>query len=247
MINMGQRPADLVTADYDVNRTKSLLLMLAALISAGMAWGADADGYKLLKLDGHSVKWGAARMGTGATVTYSVARASSTAAGTENCRKTAGINSLLARSQVRTRGFEQALKDAFKLWSDVADIHFVPAPAGKNGDLVITAEAEPDGVAFSDVTPSTTHPGTVAQAIICLNPEAHWTEAHSSTPDSYRLFYVLAHEIGHTIGLDHPGPTGTLMSFEYSNSLETLEPGDIAGAISLYGTAQKSPLALNAR
>jgi len=55
---------------------------------------------------------------------------------------------------------------------------------------------------------------------------------------SYRLRYVLAHEIGHVLGLDHPSPSGELMSFEYSGRLEGLQPGDIAGIVALYGPSR---------
>lgn len=232
-----------------MTRTKRLFFaFLSAIVATGSALGADGSEYRLLNLDGHTVKWGSPNMGTSATISYVIATASSSASGIENCRKTEGINALLARSQVTEHAFERALHSAFKIWSDVSDVHFVPAPAGKTADLVIAAEAVPDGIAYSDVTPKpapAARMGTIAQAIICLNPEARWTTG--DTADSYRLFYVLAHEIGHTLGLDHPSPSGELMSFEYSRTLQSLQPGDIAGAVSLYGMARNSPLALNAR
>jgi hypothetical protein len=46
---------------------------------------------------------------------------------------------------------------------------------------------------------------------------------------------VLAHEIGHTIGLDHPGATGALMGYRNQGNIDWLMPGDIAGAVALYG------------
>lgn len=227
-----------------MTRTKRLFFtFLFAVIAAGPALGASD--YRLLTLDGHMVKWGSPNMGTGATVTYAIAAASSSASGIENCSKTEGINALLARSHVKPAAFERALQRAFKLWSDVSDVHFVPTPAGRIADLVIAAEAVPDGIAYSDLTPApAARIGTIARAIICLNPEARWTTSGSA--DSYRLFYVLAHEIGHTIGLDHPSPSGELMSFEYSGTLQSLQAGDIAGAVVLYGTAHGGSLALNA-
>lgn len=232
-----------------MTRTKRLFLaFLVGVAPAASALGADANDYRLLNLDGHAVKWGTPSLGTGATVTYAIATASSSASGIENCRQTQGINTLLTRSHVKLGAFERALRSAFKLWSDVSDVHFVPASIGKSADLLITAEAVPDGIAYSDVTPKPAPPprvGTITQAIICLNPEARWTIGGSA--DSYRLFYVLAHEIGHTIGLDHPNPSGTLMSFEYSHTLQSLQPGDITGAVALYGTAHADALALNAR
>ena len=49
---------------------------------------------------------------------------------------------------------------------------------------------------------------------------------------------VLAHEIGHAIGLDHPGATGALMAFSNQGDIDHLMPGDIAGAAALYGPAK---------
>lgn len=229
-----------------MTRTKRLIFVLFFTL-APIAPAVGGGDYRLLNLDGHTVKWGAPSMSSGATITYAIATASSSASGIENCRKTEGINKLLARSHVKARAFDRALRNAFQMWSDVSDVHFSLAPAGTTADLVIAAEAIPDGIAYSDVTPKpapTARVGTIAHAIICLNPEAPWAVGDSA--DSYRLFYVLAHEIGHTIGLDHPSPSGEVMSFEYSRTLYSLQPGDIAGAVSLYGTAHNSPLALNA-
>ena len=48
---------------------------------------------------------------------------------------------------------------------------------------------------------------------------------------------VLAHEIGHAIGLDHPGASGPLMAFSNQGDMDRLMPGDIAGAVALYGAA----------
>ncbi len=43
------------------------------------------------------------------------------------------------------------------------------------------------------------------------------------------------HEIGHAIGLDHPTGRGHIMSFRYSEKLDGLSGGDIAGAAYVYG------------
>lgn len=214
-----------------------LLTVFAALIAAAPASAGDDDGYRLLELDGHLVKWGTPEMGKGAIVTWRIAFAHAPAAGRENCRRTAGLDELLARSHLTREDVLRAANAAFAMWSKAANIRFVPAGTNQPADITLAAEGEPDGVAYSDVTSS--EGGQVAslsRSLVCLNPEAHWTTAPTGT---YRLTYVLAHEIGHAIGLDHPGPNGTLMSFEYDPARQELTPGDIAGAAFLYGAAMR--------
>jgi hypothetical protein len=43
------------------------------------------------------------------------------------------------------------------------------------------------------------------------------------------------HEIGHAIGLDHPGIPEALMDFRYREAFSSLQAGDRAGAKALYG------------
>jgi hypothetical protein len=54
----------------------------------------------------------------------------------------------------------------------------------------------------------------------------------------YDLRYTLTHEIGHAIGLDHPGTTSQVMSYRYEERFATLQPGDIRGAAALYGASK---------
>src|SRR5690606_1561780 len=59
--------------------------------------------------------------------------------------------------------------------------------------------------------------------------------------DVYDLRYTIAHEIGHAIGLDHPGPAGQLMSYRYDEKQTGPQPGDINGAAMLYGPGPSTP------
>ncbi|WP_206081089.1 matrixin family metalloprotease [Marinobacter orientalis] len=69
-------------------------------------------------------------------------------------------------------------------------------------------------------------------------------DARNGTEDVYDIRYTLIHEIGRAIGLDHPGPSGQVMGFRYTEALPGLQPGDLAGIRRLYGRgADRSQLA----
>jgi hypothetical protein len=214
--------------------------VLTIVVFLGAAAPASAgDGYRLIDIDNHAVKWGAPELGRGAVVTWRIAFARGTAPGHENCRRTAGLDGLLAGAGLKREDALRAANQAFALWSKAANIRFVPAGMSTPADITIAAENDDDGVAYTDIVPSGTGSDKVTSlsgAVVCLNPHAKWTAAQAGT---YRLSYVLAHEIGHAIGLDHPGPSGTLMGFEYNAERSGLEDGDVAGAVALYGAASR--------
>jgi Matrixin len=216
------------------------ITLLGLLIQIAQA----SNGYRLLELNGHDVKWGAPEFGRRATLTYAIAGASAKATGIRNCRKVTGIDGLLARSKLTRTVFNAQVKAALAMWESVANIRFLPSKRQTSADLLISAEAVPDGIAYTDVTQASSeghYISSIEKAIICLNPEQHWVATISTSPGSgirsnaYKLKYVLAHEIGHALGLNHPSPTGELMSFEYNGNIDGLRPGDILGIVALYG------------
>ena len=75
----------------------------------------------------------------------------------------------------------------------------------------------------------------IGRSLICLNPRQPWKIGFDGDLKVYDLRYTLAHEIGHAIGLDHPSPSGQLMSYRYDEGQPGLQPGDIKGAALLYG------------
>ncbi|MGE3916610.1 MAG: matrixin family metalloprotease [Hyphomicrobiaceae bacterium] len=155
-----------------------------------------------------------------------------------NCRSMRAPNELLARSGLEMGDLRRALAEAFARWHAVADVAFIEVGPGARADIVIGEQQQPVGFAFTDVQlGAPIGPGLrpIVGASVCLNPERKWKIGYDGNLAVYDLVHTLTHEIGHTIGLDHPGRSGHLMSFRYSETLAGLSDGDVQGAVTLYG------------
>lgn len=214
------------------------MLGVAVALSAGAAVAGPQ--YEWLRLDRLHVKWGAPTAGVGTVVTYAFAARSTRVADARNCRDMRPLDGLAAQSRVAPAELESETEAAFAMWQAVADIRFRRAEDPARADILIGAQAKPIGVAFADVAYGDAAGDgirSIRRSLICLNPEKRWTAGFDDDPDTYDLRYALAHEIGHAIGLDHPGPSGQLMSFRYEERFRELQPGDVAGAVGLYGAS----------
>ena len=204
---------------------------------AGGASQAANAGYRLLVLDGGFIKWGKPVLGTGAVVTVAVAETPRRFPDNINCTSLVPIDAILAKNGVTRLQFDTELEAALGEWSRAADITFIagdPATA----DILIGAEGNPVGRAFTNIALPTSGNSTIDSidhAVVCLNPDEQWKVGFDGNLGVYDLRYTLAHEIGHSIGLDHPGATGETMDFRYQEAFRQLQPGDIAGARALYG------------
>lgn len=75
----------------------------------------------------------------------------------------------------------------------------------------------------------------IEQAYICLSPSKRWKIAFDGNLKVYDLRYTFTHEIGHAIGLDHPGKTGAVMGYGYDERVQEFQKSDIAAVRFLYG------------
>ena len=212
----------------------------AALILCAAVQVAPAADFRLLELDGTYIKWGAPHFNTGATVSYALLTGDRRDPAAINCKEMTGLDGLLGRAGLDMATFGERLNRALSMWNAAADITFVPAASAATADIVIGAQAVPRGIAYTNIQHGPV-PGSrfarLGQATICLNPMVAWRaggEGDGKTK-TYELSRVLAHELGHAVGLDHPGPRGELMAYDYQDNLDALTEGDIAGIVTLYG------------
>ena len=219
-------------------------------VAAPAFWSpAEADDFRLLRVDGVAVKWDTPRFGRGATVSYGFAARRETFSDAINCRAVVPMGGLASAWHGEPERLDAVARAALAMWSRAADLRFREAAPGETPDILIGAQDEPEGVAFANVWhgPGESGVAPLARATVCLNPEVAWTtEDGPAPPGVYDLATVLAHEVGHALGLDHPGPRGALMAYSNQGAIDALMPGDVEGAVLLYGPPAAARLAATA-
>lgn len=206
--------------------------------AAAVAAFDAAKPYKILRLEGNSVRWRKPADGASLVLTYRLVVDREQFPGARNCERMTSVKSLLVRSGVAVASFREELAAAFAMWETAADLTFREAREGAPADIMIGAQLEPEGWAFADVVYDRASPERIkpiSRALVCLNPLRRWKVGFDGDLKAYDLRYTLTHEIGHAIGLDHPAATGEIMGFRYEERFRTLQPGDVKGVVALYG------------
>jgi hypothetical protein len=212
---------------------------IAICAGASPSHSQSIKSYRHLILDGHSLKWGEPAFGTGAKVTFALVETVTHFGKTRNCSSMTSLAGLLSRNAISTAGFRRELDSALAAWEAVADISFSAADPAV-ADILIGAQSEPAGFAFANVEydEAGSAPGlrSLSRSLVCFNPVRRWKIGFDGNLDVYDLRYVLMHEIGHAIGLNHPFARGQLMTHKYVEEFRRLQPGDIHGVETLYGS-----------
>jgi predicted Zn-dependent protease len=152
---------------------------------------------------------------------------------------------------VVSRGFDmpewqQIVREAFSEWSQLADIRFVEQLEGAGAEtsdirLGFGHPADPGaiGVTFWFQSGMEILPGVLVQIEdparqpVSVLPDGEWGYTALQVP----LRQVLAHEIGHAIGLAHSPDPGDLMYPAAGPQNRVISEDDAASARSLYGFA----------
>jgi len=220
-------------------RSQVLALCLTVAVASAFAAGSAraSEEFVLLKLDGAYVKWGEPVLGTGATVRYAFVIEEMKFSGVRNCEAMTPLDAPLKHFAIEPEQLHSETAAAFAMWERAADIRFLAVADPAEADILIGGQLAPKGRAFANVASRNDAGSTrpIDRALICLNQTLPWKIGFGGDANAYDLRYTIAHEIGHAIGLNHPGPSGQLMAFKYGEGFRALQAGDTDGAVALYG------------
>jgi hypothetical protein len=181
----------------------------------------------------------------------------------DNCSSMHAFADIVAQSPaIPADAAVSELHAAFAAWEAVANIVFAEVSDPRQANIVVGAQDLPVGRAFTNLSyrmsghgmlpagkalggpgPSpepakaeaSGAPAGIEQSYVCLNPGLRWKIGFDGDLDVYDLRHTFMHEIGHAIGLDHPGSTGAIMGYRYDEHVQGLQPSDVAAVQRLYG------------
>jgi predicted Zn-dependent protease len=154
-------------------------------------------------------------------------------------------------SDLSTSDQQNAVRQAFQIWADYAPLTFTEVTSNEDISIRWATGDHGDGGAMNVFDGAN---GVLAHAFfpnpnnatglagdLHFDDDETWTiSERASSLQPMDLVSVAAHEIGHTLGLDHSNVTCALMNPFYFGSHRYLAQDDIDGIRSLYGN--RSPI-----
>ena len=136
-----------------------------------------------------------------------------------------------------------AIRYALDIWQNQTDIRFLQVCDSIDADITFmwVIGNHGDGYNFDGVGGILAHafyppPNGIYAGDVHFDDAETWTtDIRESTNQPIDLLSIAAHEIGHSLGLDHSAVSSALMYAYYSGSHRYLNQDDINGIINIYG------------
>lgn len=217
-------------------RTLATALCCIAISTAAIA---EDHSFRLLKLEGHQVRWVMPPRGP-LVLTYKVVNKTIQIPGSKTCGPAlTSFDELASNSNLTVDAIKAEVSEAARMWESATNVKFVETDSD-DAQVLVGAQTDPTGWAFADVFFDPKAPGEfkpITKGLICFNPKQPWKVGFGGNQKAYDLRFTFTHEIGHVLGLDHPimDSPNQIMGFKYHERFRSPQAGDMLGASKLYG------------
>jgi len=156
-----------------------------------------------------------------------------------NCGHMIPLREVIRNADISLETVKSGAERAMARWSRVARITFVPAFGEEDADLIIggTRKGAVSKTAEANLQLQPEKTGalyTIVRGVVCLSADKQWQSGRIGDRKKPAIETVIGHEVGHIIGLDHPGSIGALMGYLNFGDPD-LQRSDIDGVRKLYG------------